>query len=379
MNHSNTSDKENTLKYITYLRDKYRKVIDIHKIICDTMLKKECIDELQKTFLKQYMSITTEDILDYDTPICNDTLHSSIFPHYSNNAGRRLNFLTRLVHYDPITDSNGFIYFLIENIKYTETELYETIVSCIKMGNEDVLNILINNNKNISTAFIKKHLGEFILLSSKNGCVGILELLLAHLDDIHLDDIHYNQVNYKDAETGNTALMIASKRNYRRFLDNLKQTADKTIKNNTGKTAYDYNPEYWTPPPDKYVICRVEDWFGEGKKYMNCHKIQLGDNPISNILVHQQRVAQEFVKLTKKRIQKIGSHTNIIAPYYDKLYIIKETESMIKYNGEEYYDMRDIRYEQPTHNTKWYIYSGIVIVVSMCVITLFPEHINVYL
>ena len=298
------------------------------------MLMKECISKLHKEFEQIVLKNKIENI------------SSSIFPNYSNNAGRSYNFLIRLLHYFNITDSYDFIRFLIQKIYYTERELYDTIMCCVKFGNCRVLNSIINNNKNISKEFIKKHLGEFILASSKYGSVGVIVLLLEHLHDKP-----YDQINYTDAITGNTPLMVALKHNHTRFVQQIIKLSDVNIKNENGKTIKDYNEMYWT---DKYKIWRVHSYMSFNKQKTQYNLIK-GFRRYSDSLENQEKVVSEYIDTVKWSLnrnilrgvnQDWLCDPNKIYPLYDKIFIIKDSENIIEYKGDAYYDMRDLLYLQ---------------------------------
>jgi hypothetical protein len=88
-----------------------------------------------------------------------------------------------------------------------------------------------------------------------------------------------------------------------------------------------------------YEIWRVQDWHDLDRRDIIYFKI---DNiPSHRFKADNHANYEEANKEADRYIDYIESimGTFTIAPYYDKLYIIKNSDNIEKYEGDEYYDM----------------------------------------
>ena len=90
-----------------------------------------------------------------------------------------------------------------------------------------------------------------------------------------------------------------------------------------------------------YAIWRVQDFYDLDKRDIIYRKINT--IPSKHFKEDEHVSYQEAKKEADRYIEFINSVTGTftsIAPYLDKLYIIKNTDNIEKYDGDEYYNMR---------------------------------------
>ena len=93
----------------------------------------------------------------------------------------------------------------------------------------------------------------------------------------------------------------------------------------------------------KYEIWRVQDWFNLGKNEYYYKRIIHNTDLVQNKYEQQLYTADSYIKTIQHKVY-INGHNNIIAPYYDKLFIIPINEKITNHTQDEYYDMTNLRY-----------------------------------
>ena len=83
-----------------------------------------------------------------------------------------------------------------------------------------------------------------------------------------------------------------------------------------------------------YEIWHVQDYHDIGRE--NIDYIKITGIPEKTLELTQ--------KLADKNISYMEDNMHLLAPYYDRLYIIKSGDNIITYEGDEYYDMHDLHY-----------------------------------
>jgi hypothetical protein len=87
-----------------------------------------------------------------------------------------------------------------------------------------------------------------------------------------------------------------------------------------------------------YTIWRVQDFHDLDKEDIIYTKI---NTTLSNHFKGDEHVSyREAKKEADRYIYSLNGTSTSIAPYLDKLYIIKNSDNIEKYDGDEYYNMR---------------------------------------
>ena len=118
---------------------------------------------------------------------------------------------------------------------------------------------------------------------------------------------------------------------------------------------------------DTYEIWRVQDFHDLDQQDIIYRKINT--IPSKHFKEDKHVSYEEAKKEADRYIEYLNSVTRTftpIAPYLDKLYIIKNSDNIEKYNGDEYYNMRYLLSDYEKKNKNKYKYK----LCSICVLVL---------